>query len=327
MRKVNNRFWQGGGRQRTLILPACAFASALCASTPVFASDAPKSPEQPAAKVRVAAFNLDALAGVEPKLAELVSEYVVSEARKPPGQEVVGVKELEAMLGYEQKKQLAGCTDTSCAVAIGGAFGVDKILMGSLGKVGQSHFFNLKLIDVKSARVERQFSHLVQGGTEEGYFEAARKGIMEVFGTGAPGRAEGDGGLGHGGQFSLTLHGHMDLRATGAASGLSLGYAFADWIELAAGAHYGAHLIVKPRLTGFVYNLTGAVKPYILAQGTVAFTEPVAAGVGGGVGVQWDITRNFGVMLDVPVEYFFKVPEELDSAVVLLFLGLQGRIF
>lgn len=301
-------------------------AAAVCAAIPAAASETAKPAAAAAPKARVAAFNLDALAGVEPKLAELVSEYVVGEARKLSGQEVLGVKELEAMLGYEQKKQLAGCTDTSCAVAIGGAFGVDKILMGNLGKVGQSHFFNLKLIDVKAAKVERQFSLLVQGGTEEGYFDAARKGIKEVFGAGVTDRSKESGGLGHAGQFSLTLHGYMDLKATGAASGLSLGFAFTDWIELAAGADYGGHFIVKPRLTGFVHNFTGAVKPYVLVQGTVAFSDPVAMGVGGGVGVQWDITRNFGVMLDVPVEYFFKVPEKLDSAVVLLFVGVQGRL-
>jgi len=43
------------------------------------------------------------------------------------------------MLGFEQKKQLSGCTDTSCMVAIGGALGVDKIVTGTVGKLGESY--------------------------------------------------------------------------------------------------------------------------------------------------------------------------------------------
>ena len=62
---------------------------------------------------------------------------------------VMGSKEVDAMLGFEQKKQMAGCTDTSCMVAIGGALGVDKILMGSIGKLGNSYTLNLKLINIK----------------------------------------------------------------------------------------------------------------------------------------------------------------------------------
>ncbi|MBI5529765.1 MAG: hypothetical protein HY897_25850, partial [Deltaproteobacteria bacterium] len=77
----------------------------------------------------VAIFQLETH-GTDKRVAAILTDTIVSQVSRIPDAEVIGSKEIDAMLNYEQKKQMAGCDDTSCAVALGGALGVDKILMG-----------------------------------------------------------------------------------------------------------------------------------------------------------------------------------------------------
>ena len=95
------------------------------------------------------------------------------------------------MLGFEQKKQLSGCTDTSCMVAIGGALGVDKIVTGSVGKLGESHVLNLKLLDIRNAKIERMYQKRLKGGTEEAFLDLVPEALSELFPSHAGVWAEG----------------------------------------------------------------------------------------------------------------------------------------
>ncbi|MBI5526083.1 MAG: hypothetical protein HY897_07080 [Deltaproteobacteria bacterium] len=353
------------------------FLSLLLPPSLTLAEDKPAAQTLPR-KTKVAVFDMEALSGVESKLAELVTECVSAEARGAQGVEVMRVKELEAMLGYEQQKQMAGCNDTTCAVALGGAFGVDKIVMGTLGKVGQTHVFNLKLIDVKAARVENQYYQKVTSASEEKFLDAATAAVAVLFGqqpkTGAtvapasppapldearamppPKKERGAGdlaqsrpttaggeppvsrverpasgiehpGLGHGGQFSLTLRGYADHKFSGGAGDLALGYAVADWIELSAGAGFGQYFIVKPRAVAYPIGAAGALKPNVFLQGGVVFARSVEASAGGGIGLLFDLNRNVGLLAEVPVEYFFNAQEGAAAFVVLFSLGIQARM-
>ena len=120
--------------------------------------------------VSIAFFQFEAQ-NVDPKTASIISDELLVLLSKMPGSNVIGSKEVDAMLGFEQKKQMSGCTDTSCMVAIGGALGVDKILMGSLGKLGESYILGLKLLDIRAGKVEQLYSKRLRGGKEEDFLD------------------------------------------------------------------------------------------------------------------------------------------------------------
>ncbi len=75
--------------------------------------------------------------------------------------EVLSRDEIRKMLSHEQDKMLAGCDDASCLAEIGGALGVEALVAGDVGKVGEKYLINLQRIDIRNAkvvkRVERQF--------------------------------------------------------------------------------------------------------------------------------------------------------------------------
>lgn len=59
---------------------------------------------------------------------------------------VVGESDIGAMLSFERQKDLVGCEDTSCFAEIGGALGVDVILVTRVARVAAEWVVNMKVI-------------------------------------------------------------------------------------------------------------------------------------------------------------------------------------
>ncbi|MDZ7290793.1 MAG: PEGA domain-containing protein [candidate division KSB1 bacterium] len=63
----------------------------------------------------------------------------------------------------EQGFQQSGCTLTECAVRAGRMLNVQKMVTGSVGKIGKTYAINISMIDVQSGRIERSFNRNYQG--------------------------------------------------------------------------------------------------------------------------------------------------------------------
>lgn len=68
----------------------------------------------------------------------------------------------------EQGLQNTGiCSGDGCEVRMGQLLGVDRIVTGSLGKVGKVYSLNLKLVDVSTGSIDRSEAIDVEGGLSE----------------------------------------------------------------------------------------------------------------------------------------------------------------
>jgi len=171
----------GAGLVRLLVSVALVvLASVAWAEPPNPTAEAPAKKPQPKPVTKIAFFQLEAQV-IDPKIAGIISDMLVGELSRMKEAKVIGSKEIDAMLGYEQKKQMSGCTDTSCMVAIGGALGVDKILMGSVGKIGTSYTISLKLINIREGNVEEIFSKRMKGASEEDFLDVIPEALATVF--------------------------------------------------------------------------------------------------------------------------------------------------
>jgi hypothetical protein len=64
----------------------------------------------------------------------------------------------------EQGFQSSGaCTSTECAVEIGKLLSIDKMFLGSIGKLGESWFLNIRIIDIKTGEILSNLSKQVTG--------------------------------------------------------------------------------------------------------------------------------------------------------------------
>jgi len=64
--------------------------------------------------------------------------------------------QMDDILG-EQGFQQTGCTTTECAVEMGRLLNVQKMISGTIGKLGKTYTIDLSLIDVKTAEIEKSF--------------------------------------------------------------------------------------------------------------------------------------------------------------------------
>jgi TolB-like protein len=129
--------------------------------------------------------------GVKPGLAESLTQLLSMELKRFEGLGVISRDEIQAMLRYESDKQVLQCSDdTSCLVEIGGALGVDYLVSGSVGALGEVFVLNLKLMDIHEAEVVHRVAEPFQG--DEAHLpQALRFAAWRLLGR----PIEGTGGL------------------------------------------------------------------------------------------------------------------------------------
>jgi TolB-like protein len=143
------------------------------------ATAAPATPAGPR-KIRIAVMEIRPL-GTEAHKAELLSEVALTEAANIDRFEVIGRSDISSMIGFDQQKKVLGCTDDSnCLAEIGGALGVDQVMVGTLGKLGALYRVDIKLVDAKKARVTGRFGESVEG-SEEKLVAAVQRGVRKLL--------------------------------------------------------------------------------------------------------------------------------------------------
>jgi hypothetical protein len=134
------------------------------------------------ARISLAISDIRAAYNVKKDLAEGLSDIVVAEASKLKGYKIITQREIDTMLSYEQKKQMAGCTDTACVVALGGALGADKMLLGSISLFEKTFVVSLNLFDVGRAVVEQRVNVKIEGSDKK-LMEEVERSVERLFGA------------------------------------------------------------------------------------------------------------------------------------------------
>ncbi len=146
---------------------------------------APGAASAQAKKVRIAVLEIRPL-GTDAAKAELLSEVALTEAASLAGFEVIGKSDINSMIGFEKQKKVMGCTeDSTCLAEIGGALGVDFIMVGSLGTLGNLFRIDLKLVDSKKAKVRSRLGVTVEGN-ESMLVAAIQKAVRDLLAPEAP---------------------------------------------------------------------------------------------------------------------------------------------
>ena len=122
-------------------------------------------------RVKVAMMPLAALGGVSPETAQLLGDALAGELRRRPGVSVLTRSDVAALLGAERTRQMLGCTDSGCIAELGGALGADRIVHGSIGRVGESLVVNLSALDPRRAATAASVSERLRGGGEEAFLD------------------------------------------------------------------------------------------------------------------------------------------------------------
>jgi TolB-like protein len=167
---------------RRIWLISLSVAVGVSLASVALAQEPPKPPapseKPPRALPTLLVFDLIAEKGVEAGHMSTLTEIVIDKVSKTKKYQVVGQKDLDKMLFWEQNKQLKGCTDTACLVQIAGALGAQYYIEGSVGGLASNYYITLKLIEAQSVKVLERSTEKV--GRDE---QALARGIVKVTDT------------------------------------------------------------------------------------------------------------------------------------------------
>jgi hypothetical protein len=134
-------------------------------------------------KVSFAVFDL-APSGVSKEVADNLAQILSVEIKRIEGTSVISREDMTVMLRLEQDKAFLGCSDdTSCIAEIGGALGVDKLVVGHVGKIKNSYVVSLRLIDPREAKVDSRITECFRGD-EDQLIRAVRHAGRKLLGVG-----------------------------------------------------------------------------------------------------------------------------------------------
>jgi hypothetical protein len=79
--------------------------------------------------------------------------------------------------------QNTGCTDISCAVEFGKMLSVERIIIGSVGLVGQTYTFNTSIVDVESTRTLQVAEYRFKGEVDNLLNEGIPDIVSQLLGV------------------------------------------------------------------------------------------------------------------------------------------------
>ncbi|MGH7591913.1 MAG: CsgG/HfaB family protein, partial [Gemmatimonadales bacterium] len=106
----------------------------------------------PNGRLRMAVLKLDNV-GVDSGVALSVSDQIVNRLAADPIIRLVERQRIAAILG-EQAFQHSGRTDPAFAVRVGRILNIDKLLLGSVARLGSAITIDVELVDVQSGRID-----------------------------------------------------------------------------------------------------------------------------------------------------------------------------
>jgi len=167
----------------------------------------------PSSPLKIATLALDA-AGVPEGMAASATVLVPTEVRRVrPDAQVISSEDVRSLLTHQKNRLVLGCgADAACLADLGGALGVDEIVAGRLGRLGETWVLELRRLDVKQARNLASVTRAVSSA--EALVGAVRSAAGELYappagsppwtggaGTGQAGVADASGGGGAGGSM------------------------------------------------------------------------------------------------------------------------------
>ena len=117
-----------------------------------------------AQKSNVAVLQFDA-ANISEAEVNILTGRLSTELVKLGSFTVVERAQMEEVL-KEQGLQQSGCTTSECAVEVGALLGVDKMITGSIGRIGTLYTLSARIIDVETGEILKQVSLDVSGTIE-----------------------------------------------------------------------------------------------------------------------------------------------------------------
>ena len=121
---------------------------------------------KPSAPVPTVAVNNFEARGISEDEAATLTDVFRTRLMKTEKYQVMERGQMEAILKEQAFQQSGVCTDQECIVEMGQILGIEQIIAGSLGKVGNAYSINVRIISVETGKIVNSCSHSYTGPIE-----------------------------------------------------------------------------------------------------------------------------------------------------------------
>lgn len=137
-------------------------------------------------QIRIAVIGLEAKTGVDPSIAELMSDILRTELYNSGRFAVMNREDMDIILKEIAFQQSGACDETSCIVQMGQALGVGKMVAGTIGILGGKYVINAKLINVESFTNEVLVTEFTPVESKDGPQQTFRSVAWQLAGLRKP---------------------------------------------------------------------------------------------------------------------------------------------
>ncbi|MDO9391170.1 MAG: CsgG/HfaB family protein [bacterium] len=152
---------------------------------PVYSSvPAPKGP-----KLTISVMDMNVTSGLSPQEVSMLTDKLLNEFVNTKFYKVVERSKRDEILKEQGFQQSGACDQGACLVEAGQLLGVQKMVGGTIGKLGVMYVVELRIMDVKTGEIDQAFSRKYSGDVSN-LLDAMREAAV-VFsgGTAVPAQA------------------------------------------------------------------------------------------------------------------------------------------
>jgi TolB-like protein len=133
-------------------------------------------------KETIAVLDFIVVSGLSPNEAITLTNSFRSDLFKTGQYDVLERNEMESILNEQAFSMSGACNSTECAVEIGQLLSTQKMVIGDIGKIGQSYSITLRMVDVSTSKIEKSFNERYKGQAE-GLLDIYKELAQKLAGT------------------------------------------------------------------------------------------------------------------------------------------------
>lgn len=166
--------------QRPSVFGCLAIALLVIGAPLAQAQDPAAAPPPKECEVVVLNFENKGLAENEAHVAELLTNTFAAEVSKSAGCKVITQSDIKSMTDFDAQRAMCGSAE-SCMAEIGNALGVDIVIGGAVGRLGDAYVLQVMKRNVSKGVVEARVDDTITGGA--GALQpAARNAARKIYG-------------------------------------------------------------------------------------------------------------------------------------------------
>lgn len=128
---------------------------------------APSLPRLPVVSRKFLLLPVQARQGVDPNTALVLTDALSAALRRYEGLTIATPDDVATALTLEQQKQILGCEEATCIAEVGGAIAADRVVRGTLSRLGNSLVVSLSSIDPRTGIAAHVVTERLQNSTDE----------------------------------------------------------------------------------------------------------------------------------------------------------------